>query len=208
MLKETSQVLDRNTKLVQEDLRDAASHLLAKQFLYRTDGHNRAHYLILSEYRAYYEKLFDAVGYRMTVDDDYECIGVIPTVAFRELKKVDTLMLLVLRQVYQEEMVNMQSIDGVVAVTFEALLLRYEALTKMPRPEKKTQFLESLDTIKRFNIVKLNNQTNTMEEPLVKILPAILLLINKDTIAQIDDFNKAKQGSVPVVQAGDSGDIA
>jgi len=187
MLHELDLELKKNHDLDATDLRKTASNMLSKQFVYRfKGGQDRAIFLQIKDCQNYFLNLFHALGYKMVVADDYGYIGLIPEFAFRKMKLVDTLFLLVARLVYEEGMKSLQNLSDLVSITHEDFLLRYETLTGRERPDNNSKFNESLSSLQRFGIVKLESKGS---DPFINIYPGIISLITTDVLKQIEEFN-------------------
>jgi len=191
MLNDMKKVLDRNPSASELELKSVANKLMTKQFIYRFDSSDRDVFYLLKEYLPYFTSLFDALGYKMVVDDDYGYAGLIPELNYRKMKLEETLFLLVARLVYEEDMKNMKSDNDVVYISYEAFLLRYETLTKRSRPERNSGFKASMAVLSRFGVIKLKDLRGQDGDSMVEIYPGIMALINKDTLAQIKEFNDA-----------------
>jgi len=191
MLHDTSLVLNKHPDIEQETLRGAAALLMAKQFIYRWEstGKQRTCYLLIKDHLEYYKSLFDAIGNKLVIDDDYGYIGLIPESHFRTIKLVESLFLLVARLVYEEEMMNMQSSNDLVRMSYESFLLRYESLTGRERPENNSKFNESISLLMRFGVIKLKNASVQGDDSEIRIYPGIMALINKGTLEQIKELN-------------------
>jgi len=191
MLHDTGLILNKHPDIEENDLREAAALLMAKQFIYRWEstGKQRKCYLLIKDHLEYFKSLFDAIGNKLVVDDDYGYIGAIPELHFRTIKLVESLFLLVARLVYEEEMMSMQSSNDLVRMSYEAFLLRYEALTGRERPENNSKFNESIGLLTRFGVIKLKSASVQGDDSEIRIYPGIMALVNKDTLEQIKELN-------------------
>lgn len=189
MLHEMKQILHRDGAVDEDALKRAAAYMMQRQFIYRSDASDRPHYLCVSEYRTYFEHLFDALGYRVVVDDDYSFIGIIPESFFRPIKTTETLFLLIARLFYDEEIRDMQAGRDVIVVSYDAFMDRYEQLTGRARIESRVQMNDLIGNLNRFNVMK---RAETDERvPIVQILPGIIGLISPPMIKMIGQFNNS-----------------
>jgi len=194
MLVELERILNQYKKLVVEDMQLAASYLLSRQFIYVSERHDKKHYRLIHQFRLYHEKLFDALGYELIFDADYQYIGIIPKHAFQQIKLEDSLMLLTMRQVYEDEMKNLESEHqgGIVSVSYEKLLVRYEGLTGRERPDSKASLFENrIKRLSLYGVTKLDSKSNDLQQELrLKIYAGIISLISLDTLKQITEYQK------------------
>ncbi len=192
MLTELKRIIEKHEKLTIEDMQLAASYLLSHQFIYLSESRDRKHYRLIDNFRLYFEKLFDALGFGLTFDPDYQYIGIIPEHAFHRMKLEDSLMLLTMRQVYEDEMRRLESEhrEGIILVTYEKFLMRYEGLTGREKPDSKASpFKDRIKSLSRFGVTKLESKSNDpLEEPRLKIYAGIMSLINLDTLKQITEY--------------------
>jgi len=189
MLNDMKKVLDRNPSTNELELKRVANRLMAKQFIYRFDSSDRDTYYLLKEYLPYFTSLFDALGHKMVIDDDYGYAGLIPEFNYRKMKLEETLFLLVARLVYEEDMKNMKSNSDIAYISYEAFLLRYETLTNRERPERNSGFKACMAVLSRFGVIKLRDLRGQDGDSMVEIYPGIMGLINKNTLDQIKEFN-------------------
>ena len=59
---------DEHPRPMERDLRQVTLHLWRSQFVYESDWGSKTHYDLIRRHRAYFENLFDALGYRVVVD--------------------------------------------------------------------------------------------------------------------------------------------
>jgi len=186
-----NQIISKHQNVEKEDLVQASTTLMAKQFIYRFEstGKERDSFFIIKDHQQYFTSVFDAVGYKIVIDDDYGYIGLIPEHHFRTIKLVETLFLLVARLVYEEEMMSLQSTNDVASMSYEAFLLRYEALTGRGRPENNSKFNESIAIFTRYGVMKLTSAVQSGDDSVIRIYPGVMSLINKGTLEQIKELN-------------------
>ncbi len=86
------------------EMKSAAARLLKEQFLYREESGDKAAYTLVRAHLPYFTNLFEALGWTIERDDQMGFIGAIPVegAAFTPIKVDETLVLLVLRQLFEE----------------------------------------------------------------------------------------------------------
>jgi len=190
VLHELDSILRRRDDLCADDFQKAASRLLARQFIYPDDRNDKGTYQLIVNHRNYYENLFQALGHRLTVDNDYAFIGLIPLYSWRKLKMVDSMMLLVARQVYDDEVREMNTDRGTVSVTVEDYFHRFEHLTGRERPVKESHLKEIIARLSHYGIIRYSSSAETGDEPVIHILPGIVALITVDSLQRMSEYNE------------------
>lgn len=190
MLQDLEHELRKQSDLETDDLRKTASALLSKQFVYRVNGQDRNVFFAVKDSQEYFANLFNALGYKLVVADEFGYIGLIPEFSFRSMKLVDSLFLLVARLVFDEEMKNMRVAEDTVFISHESFLMRYEKLTGRDRPQNISKFHDSLATLQRYGVIKSKGSSLETGEPNLVIYPGIISLISAETTEQIADFNQ------------------
>lgn len=173
MLHDLKHLADRY-EMDPDELRKAARTLLAKQFLFLSRKQDADAYRIVLNHFNYFHNLFDALGWTLERDEDFDFIGIVPTdtESFVRLKLVDTLLVLCLRLLYEEGMERFDVFEGSVYVDAESLLNRYTVQTKRALPGR-TEFNEILKRLRRFGIVEMGEVDPSSGSPRLRILPSI-----------------------------------
>jgi hypothetical protein len=139
---------------LETELRQAAQTLWRAQFLYRSDFGSKTSFDLILEHRAYFENLFEALGYRIVggrMNDAY--LGLLATdLPPRQTMKLDeSLLLLVLRLYYEEAFKKFEMNEaGEIEVEGETIWSIYEERIDTEYLTEKTRIaLASIDPYRK-----------------------------------------------------------
>ncbi|MBK1672154.1 hypothetical protein CKO35_02330 [Ectothiorhodospira shaposhnikovii] len=188
MLRDMRQVLERG-EVTEQALREAASALLSRQFLFLRRPRDRDVYRVVVNNHDYFLNLFDALGWGLHRDDESGFLGLLPddAQAHARLRLVETLMLLCLRLLYEEGMDRFQVRDGCVHVEAEDLLGRYETLLGRKRPVL-TEMRALLARLARYGVIEVDDGPSDAALPGLRILPSIRLITDGRVMEQLDAY--------------------
>jgi|GEM_PF-4007580 len=189
MLTDMDKLLRNNSGLDEVIVQSAAAYMMSHQFIYRFEGEDRKHYIIISEHRDYYRKLFSALGYDLVIDDIYTFAGLIPEHTFRQMKVMDTIFLLLARIFFDDKMKDMLVTSNYVTVSYDEFADRIEQLTGR-RIEKKSHMNDFFDSIQRFHVTRKSISDTGVH--VVNIYPGIMSLISPEITKRIELFNREK----------------
>lgn len=192
-LKELNSILEKDDSLEEAHLQKAAYELLSKQFLYREKKLEKRHYGLIVTHITYFRKLMRATGHRLVHEEHLGYVGIIPTEFTRQMSVEETLILLTLRSVYDEEVQNFNSLDdGCIDILVENFMLKYEHLTGRDRPEHKRDVIELFQPMIRIGLVKYRQELEHGDAWVLRIYPSITALINSDSLGLMEAYMKAK----------------
>ena len=189
MLTDLKRALDASGHDDEEsDLRRAARELLAQQFLFVEHRRQRASYGVVTRHYAYFDKLFDALGWNLQRDDRFGYVGVVPLAeeSHRLLKLDETLILLIARLLYEEAAEACQIEAGAAFIDGEALLARYEVLLGRERP-KRVRLMEILRLLRSHGLLQLEGGDSD-ELPRLRLLPSLRAVTGDAVLEQIASY--------------------
>lgn len=197
MLQELKTLVNRNEDVEEEVLIQAAYQLLHRQFLHRNKPRQRKHYEIISRFQPYFINLAEATGYELVVDETQGYAGIIPSDYVWRMKLDETLFLLVLRQLYDEEINAFHANDdGSVIVALEDVEVRYRQLTQREVPQTKSELDQLTAPLVRKGIIDVKNDEDRPKELYISILPSIAAVINSKAVDMIRIYLRADE--VPI----------
>ncbi len=176
MLNDLKRILDRDSQLQETAMQTAAARLMARQFLLMERPADRPVYALLVSHWDYFNNLFSALGWALHRDDAMGLVGVLPTQQqnHAQLKLLPTMLLLVMRLLYEEGMDRFEVREGAVFVDGEKLLERYLLLFKRDRPNK-TDFVAVLRELRQHSIIEWT-EDGPDGLPTLRILPSVRLV--------------------------------
>lgn len=189
MLQDLSAILDRasgrEAETLQQDLLATTRALWDRQFIYGDDHGGTRPYELGRRYRAYFESLFDALGYDFLLDEKERLIGIIDQAgaAPRAMRLDETLFLLALRVIYEE---RVRSFDikerGRCDTTLAEVWTMIEERTMRKRPSV-TRSTELVRRFQRHGLVRFLDEQG--QDAMLEIRPAIRLAMAEATLESL-----------------------
>lgn len=163
-----------------------ANRLLATTFLSRDKRDNKEDYYFLVSYKDLFEEFFAVLGYELSVDTTVGSAMVIggSSLSTLKLKRDETIILLILRILYYENMKNTSLSDNVSCEVTE-ILEKYDYL-QVKKKLPKTELIRDLRLFKRYNLIETIGDINSSKVKVI-ILPTILMAINIDDVDMLNN---------------------
>ncbi len=188
MLGDLQKIVSRNEQHDADDFIRAAGLLLSSQFLYADRPVQRDSYFLIASNLDYFRNLFEAIGWSLVYQPDEAFLGVVPQGEERVLKlKLDeSLLMLCLRQQYEQKLENFEVESGKAYTTTDELLRLFSSLTGKDIPNE-TRLKEILSLFTRHGLVERGkvDETDPKNIPL-RINPTIRQVVVEDYIGQLE----------------------
>ena len=188
MLGDLQKALSRNEKSTEADFVRAANSLLTNQFLYADRPAQRDTYFIISQNMEYFRNLFAALGWSLVYQPDEAYLGVLPQGEERvmRLKLDESLLMLCMRQMYEQKLENFEVESGKAYTTSDDLLSTYVSLTGK-EIHNETRLKEILSLFARHGLIERGkaNETDPKNIP-IGIYPTIRQVVVEDYIRQLE----------------------
>lgn len=201
MLYDLKKLLDAEADLEPSEMKQTASVLLERQFLYADQSLDKKHYHRVIGHIPYFTNLFDAINRRLVYDQDYGLVGILPQEGARvvQLPQDETLMLLCMRLLYEEGVEKFEASHGSVFSDTETLLTRYQTLTLRDRPGL-VRLREILRTFSRFGLIEVQEERDRVIA--LQLRPALRLVTSEGYLAQLEAVLECRE-ETPAEQAED-----
>ena len=188
MLGDLQKALERNEKTTEYDFVRAANSLLTNQFLYADRPAQRDNYFLIAQNMNYFRNLFSAIGWSVVYQPDEAYLGIVPQGEERvmRLKLDESLLLLCLRQMYEQKLENFEVEGGKAYITSDEMLSTYQSLTGKEIPNE-TRLKEILALFARHGVIERGkaDETDPKNIPL-GIYPTIRQVVVEDYIRQLE----------------------
>jgi len=188
MLGDLQKIAARSEKYQPDDFVHAANLLLTSQFLYADRSGHRDSYFLIASNVEYFRNLFEAIGWSFIYQPDEAYLGVVPQGEQRQmrLRLDESLLLLCLRQQYEQKLEAFEVEDGKAYSSTDELLTTFENLTGKEIPNE-TRLKEILSLFARHGIIERGkpNEADPKNLPL-RINPAIRQVVVEDYIRQLE----------------------
>ncbi|HSG03827.1 MAG TPA: DUF4194 domain-containing protein [Marinobacterium sp.] len=188
MLGDLRKVLERNEKRTEQDFVRAANQILTHQFVYADKPAQRDLYFLVSHNIDYFRNLFAAIGWSLVYQPDEAYLGIIPQAEERvmRLKLDESLLLLCVRQIYEQKLENFEIEGGLAFTTSDELLSLFASLTGKEIPNE-TRLKEILALMSRHGLIDRGraDETDPKNVPL-SIYPTIRQVVVDDYVGQLE----------------------
>ncbi len=188
MLGDLQKIISRSDQYEAADFSHAANLLLTSQFLHADRSSHRDSYFLISSHIDYFTNLFAAIGWSFIYQPDEAYLGILPQDDERNLKlRLDeSLLLLCMRQQYEEKLEKFEVESGKAYTNINELLSLFENLTGKEIPNE-TRMKEILSLFSRHGIIERGkpNETEPKNVPFC-IQPTIRQVVVEDFIGQLE----------------------
>ncbi len=171
-----------------DKFRATANKLLNECFIIKKNKDTISDYNFILNYRDYFISLFDVLGYELVIQEDQGVIGINnPAGTGRiHLKKIESMLLLILRLLYIEERKKVSQ-TGDVVVIVDQVYDKYNML-KMQNKLDKTTLRNSMGLFRRYHLIQNLDSDMSNPDTRVIIYPSILLAVANSSL---DDMYQA-----------------
>ena len=174
---------------------------------------HRDSYFLIAANIDYYRNLFAAIGWTLVYQPDEAYLGVLPQGEERVLKlKLDeSLLLLCLRQTYEQKLENFEVENGKAITTTDALLRLYSNLTAKEIPNE-TRLKEIISLFSRHGVIERGKADETDPKNLpLRINPTIRHVVVEDYIGQLEalcDIESSRSSAQSADEADDEDGVS
>ncbi len=169
---------------------DTCNKLLSTGFIARDKKDNKEQYYFLLSYKNYFDEYFGVINYEIVIDREQGAIQLLQqdNKNLLKLKKEETLVLLILRILYHQNLVK-TSINENVIITVDEIHQKYDSLD-LKKKINKTDLVQILRLYKKHNLIEPLGDI-TQSNTKVVVYPTILLAINTSMINDV--FNTVQK---------------
>ena len=175
-----------------DKFRATANKLLNECFIIKKNKDTISDYNFILNYRNYFISLFDVLGYELVIQEDQGVIGINnPAGTGRiHLKKIESMLLLILRLLYIEERKKVSQ-TGDVVVIVDQVYDKYNML-KMQNKLDKTTLRNSMGLFRRYHLIQNLDADMSNPDTRVIIYPSILLAVANSSLDDMYQVAKDK----------------
>ena len=169
-----------------------ANKLLNECFIIKKNKDTVSEYNFILNYREYFISLFDILGYELIIQEEHGVIGINnPAGTGRiHLKKIESMILLILRLLYIEERKKVSQ-TGDVIVIVDQIYDKYNML-KMQNKLDKTTLRNSMGLLRRYHLIQNLDSDMSNPETRVIIYPSIMLAVANSNLDDLYQSAKDK----------------
>ncbi len=175
-----------------DKFRAAANKLLNECFIIKKDKNTASEYNFILNYRDYFISLFEVLGYELVILEDQGVIGINnPAGTGRiHLKKIESMILLIIRLLYIEERKKVSQ-TGEVVVIVDQIIDKYNML-KMQNKLDKTTMRNVMGLFRRYHLIFNLDSDMSNPDTRVIIYPSILLAVANANLEEMYQAAKDK----------------
>ena len=178
-----------------EKFRTAANKLLNSCFLLKKKEDTRKDYIFVKENREQFVMYFDLLGYDLLVNEDQGVIGLSNRngTGRLELKKYESVLLLILRLLYIEKRKEISAFSEEVTVLMEEIRDKYALLKIKSKPYlDKGMEQRMVSLFRRYNLLQNQDSDITKADARIVIYPSIIMAVTVENINAYYDMTKHK----------------
>lgn len=170
-----------------EKFRAAASKLLNNCFIIKKKEDTRNDYIFIIQHKDLFVEYFDLLGYKIQIN---EMQGVVALTNIYgsgrlKLKKIESILLLILRLLYIEKRKEL-SLNEEVVILAEEIHQKYNMLKIESKPNlDKTTLRDNIRLFKKYNLVSNIDHDITLSDARIRIFPSILFAIPNDNLTSM-----------------------
>lgn len=176
-----------------EKFRTAANKLLNNCFIIKKKEDNRNDYIFIVQNKDLFTEYFDLLGYKVDINDMQGVVALtsVSGVGRLRLKKIESVILLILRLLYIEKRKELSLNEDVVVLSDEIHqkynMLKIDAKANLD----KTLLRDAIRLFKKYNIVSSLDTDVTMSDARIKIFPSVLFAVPNDNLtAMYESINE------------------
>ena len=190
--------------LPKDRFRAATNKLLNECFILKKSKDTSADYLFILNNRDAFHSFFDLLGYELNIVEEYGVISLNnPAGTGRiHLKKVESILLLILRLLYIEKLKQLSQVEDVIIVADE-IYDKYNML-KLSNRLDKTTMRNSLGLFKRYHLISNLDADMSNPDTRIKVWPSILFAVTTESLDVL--YGAAKEKLEKYAAGGDSDD--
>lgn len=177
---------DSLTNAQKQMFSDTCVKLLANAFLARDKKDNKEMYYFILSFKNYFDEYFNIINYELVLDRDRGAIQLVTkeNQNVLKLKKDESLILLILRILFHQHLVE-TSINDNVIITIDEIHQKYDSL-ELKKKINKTDLVSILRLYRRFNLIEPLGDI-TQSGTRIIVYPTILMAISTTNINDVLD---------------------
>lgn len=182
-----------------DKFKSAANKLLGECFLLKKHKDTASDYNYILNNKDAFIEYFDILGYELIIDEQNGVIGLNnPLGAGRiHLKKIESILLLILRLLYIEKRKQLSQIDDVIIIADE-IYDKYSML-KMNAKLDKTAMRNTLGMFQRYHLIGKLDADMSNPDTRILIYPSILFAV---TVSSLDDLYQSAKDKLDKYSIG------
>lgn len=171
-----------------DEFRRVCNKLMSICFICKQNEDTKSDYYFILRQKPVFLKYLDVLGYTLEINEEYGVIQLINRENFNHvhLKLNDSIILLILRILYDEKKRELSLTD--VVINIGDIQEKYLSLKIREKQIDKTTMSNALRLFRRYNLVALLDKDLTQEDSRIVIFDSILMAIRVEDIKRVNDM--------------------
>ena len=189
------EVLEGLSQKDQEQFRRVCGKLLSSCFICKRNENTKSDYYFIMRLREQMEEYLGVLGLSLEISEQYGVIQLVSRegLGHANLKLADSIILLILRILYDEKKRELSLTDVVVNVG--DIQEKYLSMKVRDKQIDKTTMNNALRTLKRYNLVNLLDRDMMQEDGRILIYDSILMAVRVEDIQKVSELiDKYRKG--------------
>ncbi len=172
----------------QEEFRRVCNKLMSICFICKQNEDTKSEYYFILRQRPVFERYLDVLGYALEINEEYGVVQLVNRENYNHvhLKLYDSIILLILRILYDEKKRELSLSD--VVVNIGDIQEKYLSLKIREKQIDKTTMSNALRIFKRYNLVALLDKDLTQEDARIVMYDSILMAVRVEDIKRVSDM--------------------
>nr|WP_305146584.1 DUF4194 domain-containing protein [Anaerovorax odorimutans] len=168
-----------------DEFKRICNRLLSVCFLCKSNRTTRSDYYFILKYKERFSEYLGILGYRLEVNEEYGVVQLTNPQNYnrQNLKLFESIILLILRVLYDEKKRELSVSDEVI-VNLGDIQDRFLSLKIRDKMIDKTTMRNTLNLLRRFQIIETVDKDLTDEESRVLIYDSVLMAVRVEDIKQ------------------------
>ena len=171
-----------------DEFRRVCNKLMSMCFIVRRNETTKSEYYFILRMKEVFARYLDILGYTLEINEEYGVIQLVNRENYNHLnlKLYDSIILLILRILYDEKKRELSLTD--VVVNLGDIQEKYLSLKIREKQIDKTTMTNALRLFRRFNLVELLDRDLLQEESRIVIYDSILMAVRVEDIKRVSDL--------------------
>ncbi|MCI5649432.1 MAG: DUF4194 domain-containing protein [Fusicatenibacter sp.] len=186
------------TQKDQDEFRRVCNKLMSTCFIVRKNETTKSDYYFILRMREVFEHYLDILGYTLEINEQYGVVQLVNRENYNHLnlKLYDSIILLILRILYDEKKRELSLSD--VVVNLGDIQEKYLSLKIREKQIDKTTMNNALRLFRRYHLIELLDRDLMQEDARIVIYDSILMAVRVEDIKRVSDMiARYKKGGVP-----------
>ena len=171
-----------------EEFRRVCNKLMSICFICKQNEDTKSDYYFILRQKPVFLRYLDVLGYNLEINEEYGVIQLVNRENYNHvhLKLYDSIILLILRILYDEKKRELSLTDVVINVG--DIQEKYLSLKIREKQIDKTTMSNALRLFRRYNLVALLDKDLTQEDSRIVIYDSILMAVRVEDIKRVSDL--------------------